>query len=72
MRMSSNLMFKLSIYLYRYELRDKQSKLRLTLIRVLIRRKAGVTGWGAARAAEPEWSNITMHALNLQAHGKVP
>ena len=31
--------------------------------------EAGWTGWGAARVPEPEWSNITMHALDLQEHG---
>ena len=31
--------------------------------------EAGWTGWGAGRVAEPEWSNVTMHALDLQAHG---
>ena len=31
--------------------------------------EAGWTGWGATRVPEPEWSNLTMHALDLQEHG---
>ena len=32
--------------------------------------EAGWTGWGSQRVPDPEWSNMTFYALDLQEHGK--